>query len=288
MLPRLLCVDTELPYCMLRIALGLEYDGSAFAGWQWQQHAQGVQAAVQSALSLVADESIAVVAAGRTDAGVHATMQVVHFDTVAIRDERAWCLGTNTNMPDTISVLWAREVSVDFHARFGALSRSYRYVILNTRTRPALLRDRVCWVREPLDAALMDQAAQSLVGRHDFSSFRAAECQSPTPVRHMQRIQVTRINEYVIIDVTANAFLHHMVRNIAGVLIAVGRGKQGIAWPAQVLEARDRAQGGVTAVAAGLYLFGVEYPVEFGLPTAPVCSLWPPGPTLSPIATLAV
>ena len=273
---------------MPRIALGLEYDGSAFAGWQWQQHAQGIQDVVQSALSKVANEPISVVAAGRTDAGVHATIQVVHFDTSALREERAWCLGANTNMTDSVSVLWAREVGIDFHARFAAVSRSYRYVILNTRARPALLRDRVCWVREPLDAGAMHMAAQCLVGRHDFSSFRAAECQSPTPVRHLQRIQVTRINEYVVIDVTANAFLHHMVRNIAGVLIAVGAGKRGIEWPADVLAVRDRAQGGVTAVAAGLYLFGVTYPQQFGLPTEANCSLWPPGPILSPVATLSV
>ena len=272
---------------MPRIALGLEYDGSAFAGWQVQQHAQAVQSVVQAALSIVANETIEIIAAGRTDAGVHASIQVVHFDTSAIRDERSWCLGVNTNMPESVSVLWAREVEVDFHARFSALSRSYRYVILNARPRPALLRDRVCWVREQLDAQRMHEAAQALVGSHDFSSFRAAECQSTTPIRHLQRIQVTRCNEYVVIDVTANAFLHHMVRNIAGVLIAVGCGKREIEWPAQVLEVRDRAQGGVTAVAGGLYLFGVGYPERFGLPTAPVCSIWPPGPLLAPFATVA-
>ena len=269
---------------MPRIALGLEYDGSAFAGWQFQQHARGIQSDVQSALSLVADESISVIAAGRTDAGVHATMQVVHFDTTARRDERSWCLGSNTNLPDSISVLWAREVSSEFHARFGALSRSYRYVILNVQHRPALLRERVCWIREPLDAGLMHQAAQSLVGRHDFSSFRAAECQSPTPVRNLMNIRVTRLNECVVIDVTANAFLHHMVRNIAGVLIAVGRGKQDVNWPQQVLEWRDRARGGVTAVASGLYLVGVQYPPEFALPGPASVSTWPPGPVLAPTA----
>ena len=272
---------------MPRVALGLEYDGSAFAGWQVQHHAQAVQAVVQTALSKVANESVEIVAAGRTDAGVHASIQVIHFDTSAQRDERSWCLGANTNMPDSVSVLWAREVDTDFHARFSALSRSYRYVILNAKPRPALLRDRVCWFREPLDAQHMHAAAQVLVGSHDFSSFRAAECQSLTAIRHLQRIQVTRCNEYVVIDVTANAFLHHMVRNIAGVLLAVGCGKRALDWPAQVLAARERAQGGVTAVAAGLYLFGVGYPEHYGLPTAPVCSVWPPGPVLDSVATVA-
>ncbi|MGD9842797.1 MAG: tRNA pseudouridine(38-40) synthase TruA [Steroidobacteraceae bacterium] len=265
---------------MPRIALGLEYDGSVFAGWQLQRHATGVQSVLQSALSLVADEPITVIAAGRTDAGVHATMQVVHFDTLASRTERSWCLGANTNLQNHVCVLWAREVDGEFHARFGALSRSYRYVILNRVPRPAVLSERVCWVRQPLDAERMHRAAQHLVGRHDFSSFRAAECQSPTPIRHLQRIQVSRIGEYVVMDVTANAFLHHMVRNIAGVLIAVGRGIQEEIWPAQVLQIRDRAQGGVTAVASGLYLVGVQYPDNFALPSVANGLGWPPGPLL--------
>ncbi len=272
---------------MPRIALGLEYDGSAFAGWQAQTDASGIQSAVESALSFVANEPIAVTAAGRTDAGVHATTQVVHFDTSASRSERGWVRGASANLPAQVSVLWAREVSDEFHARFAALSRSYRYVILNRAPRPALLRERVCWMREQLDAARMHAAAQSLVGQHDFSSFRAAECQSPTPMRNLHSIQVTRIHEYVVIDVTANAFLHHMVRNIAGVLIAVGRGLQAVTWPGEVLQARDRAAGGVTAVASGLYLFGVRYPEMFSLPTAPHCSAWPPGPMLADPVSLS-
>lgn len=264
----------------MRIVLGLEYDGSAFAGWQAQTHAHGIQTAVEAALSFVADHPVSIICAGRTDAGVHACVQVVHFDTEAVRSERAWVRGANTNLPTTVSALWAREITGDFHARFGALSRSYRYVILNRGPRPSLLHNRVCWVREPLDAQRMHLAAQYLVGQHDFSSFRAAECQSPTPVRRLQRIQVTRVNEYVVIDVTANAFLHHMVRNIAGVLIAVGRGLQDVTWPATLLQVRDRAQGGVTAPAAGLYLFGVSYPAIYAVPSAPNCSIWPPGPVL--------
>lgn len=267
---------------MPRIALGFEYDGSPFAGWQAQEHASGIQTAVESALSFVANDAVKVICAGRTDAGVHATMQVVHFDSAVARSERAWVMGANTNLPDSISALWAREVGEDFHARYEALARSYRYVILNRTPRPALLGQRVCWVREALDARIMHDAAQALVGHHDFSSFRAAECQSASPIRKLQRIQVTRCNEFVVLDVTANAFLHHMVRNIAGVLIAVGRGRQPPDWPATLLRIRDRAQGGVTAPAAGLYLFGVTYPERFGLPSGANCSMWPPGPVLEP------
>jgi tRNA pseudouridine38-40 synthase len=269
---------------MPRIALGLEYDGSTFAGWQAQSHANGIQTAVEAAVSVVADHPTAIICAGRTDAGVHACMQVAHFDAQVSRNERAWVMGANANLPDSVSVLWAREVHVDFHARFAAVSRSYRYVILNRKARPSLLRERTSWVREPLDAERMHLAAQCLVGEHDFSSFRAAECQSPTPVRRLQHVQVTRVNEYVVIDVTANAFLHHMVRNIAGVLIAVGRGRQDVGWPAQVLQFRDRTQGGVTAPAGGLYLFGVNYPAHFAIPSSAICSVWPPGPVLSGLA----
>lgn len=265
---------------MPRIVLGLEYDGTAFAGWQAQTHAQGIQSALEAALSFVADHPVNVICAGRTDAGVHATTQVVHFDTQSKRSERGWVMGANTNLPDSIGALWAREVQPEFHARYAALARSYRYVILNRIPRPSLLRDRVCWVREPLDAARMHEAAQCLVGEHDFSAFRAAECQSRTPVRNLHRIDVTRHNEYVVIDVTANAFLHHMVRNIAGVLLAVGRGQQDGSWPATVLERRDRTQAGITAPAGGLYLFAVTYPAVFAVPSAAHYSAWPPGPVL--------
>lgn len=268
---------------MPRIALGLEYDGSPYSGWQAQVHARGLQTAVEAALSFVADHPVSAVAAGRTDAGVHATMQVVHFDTNATRTERGWVMGANTNLPEHLSALWAREVPDDFNARYSALARSYRYVILNRFARPALLRQRVAWVRETLDAARMHEGAQHLIGEHDFSSYRAAECQSPTPMRRMQRIVVTRHQEYVVIDVTANAFLHHMVRNIAGVLIAVGRGQQATDWPLRVLKARNRSEAGVTAPAAGLYLFGVYYPGELGLPSRECHSAWPPGPALPPV-----
>ena len=268
---------------MSRIALGFEYDGSEYSGWQAQLHANGLQTVIEAALSFVADHPISTLAAGRTDAGVHATMQVVHFDTSSTRSERGWVMGVNTNLPESISALWAREVPDSFNARYSALSRSYRYVILNRVARPALLCDRVAWVRERLDAARMHEAAQHLVGEHDFSSYRAAQCQSQSPIRRVQRIVVSRHEEYVVIDITANAFLHHMVRNIAGVLIAVGRDQQPTDWPLKVLQVRNRAEGGITAPAAGLYLFGVEYPVEFALPSREHFSAWPPGPTLPPV-----
>jgi tRNA pseudouridine38-40 synthase len=251
---------------MPRIALGIEYDGTAFAGWQSQVDAAGVQTALEQALTKVADHPVAVVAAGRTDAGVHATLQVVHFDTEAERSERAWVLGTNTNLRDDVSVLWSRVMLQGFHARFSATARSYRYVIRNSPPRPSLDRHRACWIREPLDAGEMHAAAQVLVGMHDFSSFRAAECQSRSPVRNLESLVVRREGDSVIIEVTANAFLHHMVRNIAGVLIAVGRGKRPPCWVQEVLEVRDRRLGGVTAPPQGLYLVNVRYPPLFAIP----------------------
>jgi tRNA pseudouridine38-40 synthase len=254
---------------MPRIALGLEYDGSAFSGWQSQAHARGIQSVVEAALSQVADQPIEVTAAGRTDAGVHAAMQVVHFDTSAVRTQRSWVLGATTNLPPQVSALWAREVPEGFHARYSAIARSYRYLILNRLPRPALAAARVCWIREPLDAALMHAGAQHLVGEHDFSSFRAAECQARTAMRKVHGISVERRGELIVLGVCANAFLHHMVRNIAGVLIAIGSGEQPASWAADVLAARDRTKGGVTAAASGLYLAGVRYAPSLGLPSEP-------------------
>ncbi|HEX7114253.1 MAG TPA: tRNA pseudouridine(38-40) synthase TruA [Steroidobacter sp.] len=260
---------------MPRIALGLEYDGSAFAGWQSQAHARGIQADVEAALSVVADHAVEVTAAGRTDAGVHAIMQVVHFDTSATRSERSWVLGATTNLPPQVSALWAREVPPGFHARYSALARRYRYVILNRMPRPALAASRVCWVRDPLDEARMHTAAQQLIGEHDFSSFRAAECQARTPMRQVHEITVKRFGELVVLEVCANAFLHHMVRNIAGVLIAVGTGERPVEWVAEVLEARDRTRGGVTAPAQGLYLAGIRYAQALQLPSEPASAALP-------------
>ncbi len=254
---------------MPRIALGIEYDGTAFAGWQSQSHSTGIQSVVEAALACVADHPVAVTAAGRTDAGVHATLQVVHFDAAVERSERAWVLGANTNLRPDVSVLWARFMPAEFHARFSAVARSYRYVIRNRAARPSLDRHRACWVREPLRADLMHEAAQALLGVHDFSSFRAAECQSRSPIRNLESISVGQREDLVTIDVTANAFLHHMVRNIAGVLLAVGRGKQPVSWVREVLEFKDRRLGGVTAPPEGLYLVGVRYPAAFALPATP-------------------
>ena len=254
---------------MPRIALGIEYDGSAFSGWQSQVHARGIQTSVEEAIAFVADHPVEITAAGRTDAGVHAAIQVVHFDTPSVRSERSWVLGTNTNLPAKVSALWAREVPATFHARYGAMSRSYRYFILNRPIRPALLARKISWIREPLDHDRMHQAAQQLVGQHDFSSFRAAECQSRTATRRLQQISVQRRGEILCMDVTANAFLHHMVRNIAGVLIAVGTGDQPVEWVGQVLAARDRRCGGITAPPDGLYLAGIQYEGTLNLPTAP-------------------
>jgi len=252
----------------MRVALGIEYDGSDFCGWQSQQQGRTVQGCVESAISKVADEQVKVICAGRTDAGVHATGQVVHFDTNASRSIRSWILGTNVNLPSDVCVRWGRFVSDDFHARFKAQQRSYRYVILSRMTRPALLRRRVCWDHHDLDTDLMVSAAQTLLGEHDFSSFRAVACQAKNPVRTVYQLDVQRRGRYVHIDVTANAFLHHMVRNLAGVLIAVGRGEQPVSWARDVLEARDRTIAGVTAPAGGLYLVGVRYPEDFCIPTA--------------------
>ena len=252
---------------MPRIALGIEYDGSAFAGWQHQRHARSVQGELQQALARVADHPVDLVAAGRTDAGVHALAIVAHFDTTASRPLHAWVMGANANAPAEITVLWAHAVPATFHARHDALSRHYLYRILDRRLRPALERQRVCWVRRELDAARMHAAAQSLVGHHDFSSFRAAGCQSPTPLRNLTHIDVERVGPYVDVAVRANAFLHHMVRNIAGSLILVGRGERPVHWPGAVLSLRDRTQAGPTAPPQGLYFAGAEYPDGLGLPS---------------------
>lgn len=249
----------------MRIALGIEYDGSAFNGWQRQSHAPSVQEAVERAVSKVADHPVSVVCAGRTDTGVHATAQVVHFDTRAERRMRSWILGTNSNLPSEVSVTWAQPVAADFHARFKAVSRQYRYVILNRMYRPALLRRRVCWDHNPLEAETMHTAAQVLLGEHDFSAFRALACQARHPVRTIHRLDVTRSGDLIYLDIEANAFLHHMVRNIAGTLIAVGRGERPVEWVGELLAGRDRSLSGITAPAEGLYFVKVVYPGEYGL-----------------------
>ncbi len=250
----------------MRIACGVEYDGAGFSGWQSQPHAPSVQAEVEAALSKVADHPVQLFCAGRTDAGVHATHQVVHFETTAQRRERSWLLGANANLPDGVTLTWVRPVDEDFHARFSAEARSYRYVILNREVPSALLRRRVTWSHAVLDVASMRAGARHLVGEHDFSSYRATACQAKSPVRTVHRLELNRHGEFIYLDIEANAFLHHMVRNIAGVLMAIGRGDQAPAWSREILEHRDRARGGVTAPADGLYLVGVRYPARFGLP----------------------
>jgi tRNA pseudouridine38-40 synthase len=253
---------------MARFAAGLEYDGRAYSGWQFQPGLATVQDALQRALSRVADSPVDCVCAGRTDAGVHATGQVVHFDSDVVRSERGWRLGANTYLPGDVSVLWVREVPVHFHARFGAAARSYRYVILNRDSRPGLAAGRATWERRPLDAPRMHEAAQVLVGEHDFSGFRAIECQAKSPVRHVERIGISREADWVRLDITANAFLHHMVRNVMGLLLSVGQGESPPERVGQVLASRDRRTSAATAPPDGLYLAAVRYPAEFGLPAA--------------------
>ena len=252
----------------MRIALGIEYDGTSYNGWQRQKTGLGVQQRLEEALSLVANEKVDVVCAGRTDTGVHASGQVVHFDTESERTERGWLLGANTNLPEDISVTWVKPVDQDFHARFSAVARSYRYLILNRLERSALHRNRAWWIYEPLDEIPMQAAAQQLLGEHDFSAFRSAACQANTAVRDITAISVSRSGDWLTIDVKANAFLMNMVRNIVGSLAAVALGEQGVEWISDVLESRDLKAGGITAPPHGLTMVGVDYPEAFGIPAA--------------------
>lgn len=265
------------PEGMQRVCLGVEYNGALFQGFQAQKHTPDtVQESLQKALSSVADEKISLVCAGRTDAGVHASAQIVHFDTLAERPMKAWFLGVNARLPRGVSVRWAKAVSPDFHARFRARARTYRYLIYSSPTRPALMRDQVTWQKRPLDFAAMIDAASCLPGEHDFSSFRASQCQARSPVRHLQSLKFSRYRDLIVFELRANAFLHHMVRNIAGVLMAVACGDKPRQWVEAVLAARDRTQGGMTASPCGLYLVDVEYSPEFQLPTGQ------PGPWFLP------
>jgi tRNA pseudouridine38-40 synthase len=249
----------------MRIALVVEYDGSQYHGWQSQTGLRTVQHTLEKAVAQVADHDVSLVCAGRTDTGVHATHQVVHFDAQKERTMRAWVHGANSFLAKDVCVKWARPVPDEFHARYSALSRRYRYVIYNNPIRPGLLRCNVTWQYKPLNHEHMHKAAQSLLGEHDFTSFRSVECQSKTPMRCIHAIEVSRHADLVIMDITANAFLHHMVRNIAGVLIAVGSGRQDAGWVHEVLLARDRKLGAETAPSYGLYLTQVTYPDEFNI-----------------------
>jgi len=253
----------------MRWAAGVEYDGRAYAGWQIQHHANSVQAALESVLSSVADHPVQTQCAGRTDAGVHALQQVVHFDSDAPRQARGWLLGTNARLPDDISLRWVVPVPDDFQARHTASGRRYCYVIADGSARSALLGGRAAWVRRRLDADAMHAAAQALLGERDFSAFRGAQCQSSTPWRCVTDVAVRRVRAGLVIEIRANAFLHHMVRNIAGSLIEVGEGKRPIPWIAELLAGGDRTCAGMTAPAEGLYFVGPDYPAEFGLPAPP-------------------
>ena len=250
----------------MRIAMGIEYDGTDFFGWQRLKEGPSVQARLEQALSRVADHPAEVSCAGRTDTGVHGRCQVVHFDTPAQRDMRGWVLGSCSNLQDSVAVLWAQPVADDFHARYAARSRRYRYRILNRPVRAALEARYVTWERLPLDAARMHQAAQALLGLHDFSAFRALSCQAKHPHRTVLSVDVRRDGEYVTLEIEANGFLHHMVRNIVGSLLLVGRGERPVEWMAELLAGCDRQVAGPTGPASGLTFIGPRYEARWGLP----------------------
>lgn len=259
----------------MRFALGVEYDGSEFSGWETQPARRTVQSSLESALACVADCPVATICAGRTDAGVHALAQVVHFDADAERAPHEWVRGANSNLPGDVSVRWALPVGEEFHARYAATRRYYRYVIDNRRERSALLRRRAAWERGPLEVAPMQEACEHLIGEQDFTSFRAAGCQAKNPVRTVVSVQVRRRGDLVHIDIAANAFLQHMVRNVAGTLMEIGKGRRDPAWVGELLAARDRTLAAATAPPQGLYLWRIDYPPEHGLPTvSPEWLLW--------------
>lgn len=250
----------------MRVALALEYAGHAFCGFQAQAEGCGVQDTVTPALAQIADHPVRIVAAGRTDAGVHAASQIVHFDTEAARPETAWVRGVNAYLPPTVSVLWAQPVADDFHARFAATARHYSYLLLTRAQRPGLFAPYVGWYHAPLDLGAMREGAQYLAGTHDFSSFRAAECQAKSPVKTVTRVTIEQQQALVRFEFSANAFLHHMIRNLIGALVAVGMGKHPPAWLADLLAARDRARAPATFAATGLYFAGADYDPRFALP----------------------
>jgi len=250
----------------MRIAIGIEYDGTAYNGWQRQLHGVGVQTVIENAVSKIANESIETICAGRTDSGVHAIAQVVHFDSKVKRTMRNWLFGINSNLPDDVNACWAKIVDQNFHARFSAISRSYRYLILNKSVRSSLHRNRAWWIHRSLNEFDMQRAADHLLGKHDFSAFRAAGCRASTPIREISNIRINRDGDWITIDVTANAFLQHMVRNIAGLLVTIGQSEANSALAKEVLESCDRKKGGVAAPAHGLTLMKIDYPDKFDLP----------------------
>jgi tRNA pseudouridine38-40 synthase len=250
-----------------KYAIGIEYSGSGYSGWQRQKHSKSIQEQVENALSYVANHAIRLICAGRTDAGVHAVEQVAHFETEVVRKDRSWILGSNCRLARDIRIKWVVQIDNEFHARFSAIARSYRYIILNSRITSALFHDKVSWQHYPLDHTNMHQAAQILLGEHDFSAFRAAGCQSKTSTRKIHEISVTKQGEMIFLDIKANAFLYHMVRNIAGSLIAVGKGEKSHHWLTQILEGKDRKKAAITAPAEGLYFLQAHYPAQFKLPS---------------------
>jgi tRNA pseudouridine38-40 synthase len=251
---------------MTKYAACIEYEGTNYCGWQRLKHSPSVQEEVEKALSMVANHPVELTCAGRTDSSVHGIGQIVHFESDAIRDEKAWRMGCNTNLPDNIVLRWIQPIADNFHARFSATARRYRYIILNHSIRPALLNNKVCWYRDELDEALMQDGASRLLGENDFSSFRASGCQAKHAMRELQKITVTREGKFIYIDIIANAFLHHMVRNIVGSLFEVGDGRKSPDWFSELLAIKDRTKAGITAPACGLYFVSVEYPNEFELP----------------------
>ncbi len=262
----------------MRIALGVEYDGRSYQGFQLQEEVKSVQGELENAIARIANAPVRIFCAGRTDAGVHATAQVVHFDyepTSTARSCYAWCKGCNVFLPPDIAIRWAKEVPSDFHARFSAFARTYRYIIWNGAFRPGIMHYGLSdYSGKPLDETAMDQAAQCLIGEQDFTSFRSSQCQSKSPFRNIHEISVVRRGDYVVLEITANAFLHHMVRNIAGSLLEIGYHRREIGWLEEVLQQRNRNLAGATAQPGGLYLVGVEYPASYQIPRCPKGPLW--------------
>ncbi len=251
---------------MKRYALGIEYDGSGFNGWQAQANDPSVQVCVENAISKIANHPLRLACAGRTDTGVHAVCQVAHFDSQVIRTERQWVLGINSHLPDTVCVRWVQQVDEEFHARFSAIERHYQYRILNRWVRPALRVGLVSWCRRPLDIEIMNTAVGALLGEHDFSAFRSAGCKANHAVREVTKVSVQRKEDEIILNIAANSFLYHMVRNIAGSLIKIGHGEKPVEWMGKLLAEGDRKQAGMTAPADGLYFMSVRYPDAFRIP----------------------